>query len=205
MQVIALVGNKGGTGKTTLAINLASMLNEKAPTILLDADPQGSSMQWKQVSDTSSLEVDEASEDTASIIDRTGGYDYCVVDCPPSVQSSQTREVLRRCNVALIPVQPSPLDMWASIHVEREVAEAYQVNESMRALLVINQLEPRTRLSQLALNAMDELELPCARTSIKRRAAHRNAVLEGRSIADVGWRGREAAKEIRQLIDELGF
>ena len=89
--------------------------------------------------------------------------------------------------------------------MEQEVAEAYSVNENMRALLVINQLEPRTRLSQLALNAMDELELPCARTAIRRRAAHRNAVLEGRSIADVGWRGREAAKEIRQLIDELGF
>ncbi len=205
MQVIALVGNKGGTGKTTLAINLASMLNEKAPTILLDADPQGSSLQWKQVSDSSSLEVGEASEDPVSIIQRSGGYDYCVVDCPPSVKSSQTRDVLRCCDLALIPVQPSPLDMWASIHVEQEVAEAYSVNDSMRALLVINQLEPRTRLSQLALNAMDELELPCARTAIRRRAAHRNAVLEGRSIAEVGWRGREAAKEIRQLIDELGF
>ena len=205
MQIIALVGNKGGTGKTTLAINLASMLNQKAPTILLDADPQGSSLQWRQVSDSSSLEVGEASEDPVSAIGQSEGYDFCVVDCPPSVKSTQTRDVLRHCHLALIPVQPSPLDMWASIHVEQEVAEAYRVNENMRALLVINQLEPRTRLSQLALNAMDELELPCARTAIRRRAAHRNAVLEGRSIAELGWRGREAAKEIRQLIDELGI
>ena len=52
MAVIALVGNKGGAGKTTLAVNLACALNRIAPTVILDADPQGSSLQWRAIAES---------------------------------------------------------------------------------------------------------------------------------------------------------
>jgi len=206
MRIIALVGNKGGVGKTTLAINLASALNESAPTLLLDADPQGSSLQWKGIGgEANGLEVRDASDDLSVSLEEAGGFDFCVIDCPPSVQSSQTREALRVSELALIPVQPSPLDLWASVHIEEEVRAARSVNDKLRALLVINQMEPRTRLSRLARDVLTELNLPAANTAIRRSVAHRNAVLQGCSVMHLGSRGKAAAEEFRQLVEELGF
>ena len=204
MQVIALVGNKGGAGKTTLAINLASAFNEVAPTILLDADPQGSSLQWSYIAGEScTIEVFDGSRNLDDQIRSTSDISYCVVDCPPSVHSRQTQEALRICDLAIIPVQPSPLDLWASVHIETEVNKAQESNPALRALLVMNQSEPRTRLSKLASEALKELSLPAASTAIHRRVAHRNAILQGRSVLQMGSRGTPAADEIRQLIDEL--
>jgi chromosome partitioning protein len=204
MQVIALVGNKGGAGKTTLAINLASAFNELAPTVLLDADPQGSSLQWFNIAgDECVLNVADASIGVEDQVRSAGDVSYCVVDCPPSVHSDQTRDALRVSDLVIIPVQPSPLDLWASVHIETEVNKARKVNPGLRALLVINQSEPRTRLSRLAADALQELSLPAASTAIHRRVAHRNAILQGRSVLQMGSRGAAAADEIRQLIDEL--
>jgi chromosome partitioning protein len=204
MQVIALVGNKGGAGKTTLAINLASAFSELAPTILFDADPQGSSLQWCNIAgDTATLDVLDGSVNLADQVRSSSDLSYCVVDCPPSVHSEQTQEALRISDLVIIPVQPSPLDLWASVHIETEVNKARTANPDLRALLVINQSESRTRLSKLAAEALKELSLPAATTAIRRRVAHRNAMLEGRSVLQMGSRGAMAADEIRQLIDEL--
>ena len=204
MQVIALVGNKGGAGKTTLAINLASAFNELATTVLLDADPQGSTLQWFNIAgDECALEVADASIGVADQVRSVQDASYCVVDCPPSVHSEQTRDALRISDLVIIPVQPSPLDLWASVHIETEVEKARAVNPDLRALLVINQSEPRTRLSRLAADALRELSLPAASTAIHRRVAHRNAILQGRSVLQMGSRGALAADEIRQLIEEL--
>lgn len=205
MRVLALVGNKGGAGKTTLAINLASALNQRQPTLLLDADPQGSSLQWRDIAAEPLLEVEDGSVDLAKRLEEAVGYHYCVIDCPPSVQSAHTRSALRLSQMALIPVQPSPLDLWASVHIEAEVEQARLDNPGLRAMLVLNQVEPRTRLSQQAHAALGELGLPVARTTIRRRVAHRNAVLQGRSVLQMGSRGIEAATELQALIEELGL
>ena len=70
-------------------------------------------------------------------------------------------------------------------------------------MLVINQLEPRTKLSQLMRRALAELGLPTAQTAIRRRVAYRSSVLDGRSVIDLGSRGSVAATEIRELIQEV--
>ena len=115
----------------------------------------------------------------------------------------QTAEVLAICHIALVPVQPSPLDIWATLHIEAKVEEARQVNTGLRAVLVINQLEPRTLLSQQVRQGLAELNLPVAQTAIRRRMVYRSSVLEGRTVMDLGMRGIEAADEIRQLIEEV--
>ena len=205
MPVIALVGNKGGAGKTTLCINLARALAERDSTIVLDADPQRSSLNWHSIAEgDSAFPVLAASENVAAVADdHAARANYLVIDCPPSVHSQQTTEALAQADLALIPVQPSPLDLWASVQIETEIDRARQSNPDLQALLVINQLEPRTRLSRLMRDALAELSLPAAETAIRRRMIYRNAVIQGRSVLDVGSRGAEAADEIRQLIDEM--
>jgi chromosome partitioning protein len=205
MPIIALVGNKGGAGKTTLCVNLASALAEKAPTAILDADPQRSSLQWRElaVRDDAVAVVDAVDGLAAEVNNSRKSFVNLVVDCPPSVNAVQTAQALDLCDLALIPVQPSPLDLWATVHIVDRVEAAKQANPGLRAVLVINQLEPRTRLSQLMRQALAELDLPAARTAIRRRVAYRSSILEGRTVMDLGSRGAVAANEIRELIEEV--
>jgi len=205
MPVIALVGNKGGAGKTTLSVNLAAGLAKQASTILVDADPQGSALQWNAFSAAdNSTPVHEASDELdIQLAELSQKYDYVVVDCPPSVHAIQTIKVLEVCDLALIPVQPSPVDLWATVHTEKAVRHARQSNPDLEAMLVINQLETRTTLSRLVRDALSEIELPVAETALRRRAIFRNSVLEGKNVFDVGRRGIDAASEIDELIKEV--
>lgn len=205
MPVIALVGNKGGAGKTTLSVNIAAGIARDRNTAVLDADPQGSSLQWRAFTDDDgALTVYEAGDDLAGqILDLKGQYDCLVIDCPPSVHAPQTNTVLRACDIALIPVQPSPVDLWATVHTERAIEHAREVNPGLRAMLILNQLETRTTLSRLVREAAEEIELPVAKTGIRRRAIYRASALEGKSVFDIGRRGAEAAEELENLLKEV--
>ena len=205
MPVIALVGNKGGAGKTTLTVNLSVGLERHGRVVILDTDPQGSSAQWRSIADDDKLPpVISATESLVEMVrDLEQDNDYVVVDCPPSVQAPQTLAILQVSDKALIPVQPSPFDLWASIHIENAVTEARASNPSLQALLVINQLEPRTTLSQLMRDALAEIEVRVADTAIRRRAVYRASALEGRSVYNMGKRGAEATAELNQLIEEV--
>jgi chromosome partitioning protein len=205
MPIIAVVGNKGGTGKTTLSVNLAAGLAKQASIAVVDADPQGSSLQWREIADVQdSISVFPASEylqAQASEIARK--FDYVVVDCPPSVHAPQTISALEVCDLALIPVQPSPVDLWATVHIERAIVNARSTNPSLRSLLVINQLETRTILSRVVREALSEISLPVAKTALRRRAVYRNSALEGKTVFEMGARGAAAAEELEQLIREV--
>jgi chromosome partitioning protein len=205
MAVIALVGNKGGAGKTTLAVNLATTLARKATTVVFDADPQGSALQWQRISgsDADPRVIDMAWSLEGAFKRVAERFDHIVIDCPPSVHAPQTHAALELSDIALIPVQPSPLDLWATVHTEQAIERARETNPGLRALLVINQLEPRTRLSRLIRQALSELELSAADTAIRRRAVYRASVLEGKSVLDMGRSGAAAAAEIRNLISEV--
>jgi chromosome partitioning protein len=205
MPVVALLGNKGGAGKTTLSINLATVLADYKPTVLLDADVQESSAQWYRLSDgKSAIDVIEASENLGNQISSCrDDYHHVVIDCPPSIHSEQTQQALLHSDLVLIPVLPSPLDMWASVKIEEELDKIRQKNKSLRAMMVVNQLEPRTKLSQAIRDAMAELVIPAANTAIRRRMAYKMSVLEGKGVTQLGVRGREASNELHQLIEEL--
>ena len=206
MTVIALVGNKGGAGKTTLAVNLAVALARRAGTAVLDVDPQGSALQWRAFIDhdrAPPVFAPEGDDLASQVLHLARRFAHVVVDCPPSVHAPATDAALRVVDMALIPVQPSPVDLWATVHVERAVGEARGVNPGLKAMLVINQLEPRTTLSRLMREALAELELPVAAAAIRRRAVFRNTALEGKTVYDAGRRGAAAAAELDELVTEV--
>lgn len=205
MPVIALVGNKGGAGKTTLTVNLAVGLGRIGRIAILDTDPQGSSTQWRSLAEDVTLPPVISGDENLvkQVRDLAQEYDFLVVDCPPSVHAPQTLSILQVGDLVLIPVQPSPLDLWASIHIEQAVMDARKTNPSLQALMVINQLEPRTTISQLMREALSEIRVPIADTAIRRRAVYRASALEGRSVYTMGKRGADAAAELDQLIQEV--
>ena len=205
MPVIAVVGNKGGAGKTTLSVNIAAGLSDKAKVVMIDADPPGSSLQWRAIAgDNDNFPVYAP---TFSLKEQARNYtakhDFVLIDCPPSVKAPQTVAALEFADISLIPVQPSPIDLWATVHIEKAIHEARETNPELSALLVINQLESRTTLSKLVREVLNEIALPVAETAIRRRAIYRNSALEGKSVFGIGKRGADAIEELNSLIQEV--
>lgn len=215
MSVIVLVGNKGGAGKTTLAVNLAEALGRRVKVALIDADPQGSALHWDLNSGAGSgnesgvengggMAVFAAKPDMAAqVAELSRENGHVVIDCPPSVLADACKTALALADLALIPLQPSPLDLWAMVSLEEALEQARKVNPGLSAFLVINQFELRTTLSRLMQDALSELDIAAAKTPIRRRAVYRASAIEGRSVFGMGRRGADAAAEIEQLINEV--
>lgn len=204
MSIIAIVGNKGGAGKTTLSVNLASGINKRYRTAIIDADPQRSSLQWRAFSESDAVSVYEAEEDIqAQATKLKDKYERIVIDCPPSVYAPQTNKALEASTHAIIPVQPSPMDLWATVHIVEAVEKAKNQNPDIQPVIVINQLEPRTMLSKLVREAVNEIGVPVADAMIRRRAIFRSSILEGKSVYEMGKRGDAAVEEIEFLIQEI--
>ena len=205
-HVTAVINQKGGAGKTTLAMNLAAGLARRGETVVIDLDPQGSSRQWASLGAEpfpATVKQIVGAWDARTLHQNYRAYRHMVLDCPPSLESHATMQALRACDVALIPVLPSPVDLWASLRLPQEIAEAKKVNSRLRAYLVLNQLEPKSALSAAMHEALAEFGLPVLQASIRRRAAYRGAALEGLSVYQMGRRGSEAAAEIEAIIEEV--
>jgi len=205
MSVICLIGDRSGAGKTTLAINLAAALARKAPTVLLDADPHRAALQWcvKMQADQG-LTVEDAAWDLEKLCERCyARHQHMVIDCPVSVRSSQTQAALSISDIALIPVRPVSVDLWATVNIDYAVEDARQLNPKLNGLLVMNQLAPRQRISPLTQQSLNEIDLPVTETRIRRRLAFNNSLKQGQSVLQMGAQGRAASAEIKQLIDEV--
>lgn len=204
--LIAMMGNKGGTGKTTLAVNMAVGLMRRAPSALLDLDPQRSAWQWSRIAERAECAAHvyechgDVGEAVANLKER---YQYVVLDCPPSVHARETRDALRLCDHALVPVQPSPVDLWASLGVVEAINSARRERPRLKAHIVLNQLEAQTVLSRDIREVIDEVGLAVLRGDVRRRAIYRNAMAEGKTVFDMGGAGREAAAEVERLLTEV--
>lgn len=204
---IAVANQKGGTGKTTLALNLAAGLFRRGKTLVLDADPQGSISQWIALADDdvhmpASARVPMGNVES-HIVQASQRHKYVVIDCPPTVQADGVRQVLINVDVVLMPIQPSPLDLWASADLVAAVRESRTDNRKLKAFVVLNQLDQRNALSRSMHEALEELEFPVLRSGLGRRAAYRSAAVEGTSVYGLGHRGKTAAQEIEAIIEEL--
>lgn len=212
-HVLAVASLKGGCGKSTLAWNLAAGLARRdgAERVgLLDADPQGALTHWAAWGAAGSDEaggkvaVHAAGADpVATLTKALRRHASVLVDCPPSLDMAVTRRLLARAHVVLIPVLPSPLDLWACARTAQAVAEVRADNPGLKAWLLVNQVEPGSALSRAMSRALAELEVPALASMVRRRAAFRSATLEGVSVYQLGARGREAAREIDQVLREV--
>ncbi|TSE19181.1 Chromosome-partitioning ATPase Soj [Tepidimonas alkaliphilus] len=191
---LAVLNAKGGTGKTTLAVQLAAGLARRGSTALGDLDPQGSATQWCRSGWLPVCGGEQAWGVRAQ---------HVVWDCPPSVQHPAAQRALREADAVLVPVLPSPLDLWASWQLVEAIRAEQSRRPTLRAWLVVNQLEPGSALSAAMHEALREFELPALRAVVRRRAIYRTAALQGVSVYDLGSRAAAAVAEIEAVIEEM--
>lgn len=205
-RIIAVINQKGGTGKTTLALNLAAGLLKRGTVHLVDADPQRSITQWVSMGGGSSglpRVAQLVGNPTAILGKLTRSYRYVIVDCPPTVQGEMVAIIMRMAHQVLIPVLPSPLDLWASVDMAVAVNEAKKCNPGLSVYLVLNQVETRNALSRDMREAVSEFDVPVLVSSMQRRAVYRTAAVEGQSVYDLGKRGVRAVVDIEAIIEEI--
>jgi len=193
---LAVLNTKGGTGKTTLAVQLAAGLGRRAPCALGDLDPQGSATQWGTHAGLAVLTAANAWQQPA-------GVHHLVWDCPPSVNHPAAQRALREADAVLVPVLPSPLDLWASWALVEAIQGEQARRPSLRAWLVINQLEPGSALSGAMREALGEFGLPALRAVVRRRAIYRSAALQGATVYHLGARAAAAVADIEAVIEEI--
>ena len=205
--VIAVANQKGGVGKTTLAMNMAAGLTRRGSCIVVDADPQRSATMWIELSDSlrefPAKVVPAEDEIKKQIIQLQTEFDYIVIDCPPEIKSDSTMSAIEISQVLLIPLLPSPMDLWASTRIEELIKRVQRVNPAISAFVVLNQIEPRSAMSRGMDGALQEINIPVLRHRLSRRASYRTAALEGCSVYDLGFRGRVASEEIDNIINEV--
>ena len=204
MAIVSFLNQKGGSGKTTLAIHLAMVLAERAKVLLVDADPQGSALDWKaQRAADSGFPVVGLPKPTLhlEVAVLAESCDWVLIDGPPRA-SALTRSAVAASDLVLIPVQPSPFDLWAARDVLDILKECSTLRPDLQARFVVNRLFVRTRLGAEVRGTLADLPVAALRTEIRNRTDYAKAVREGRTAIETA-PGSAAAKDFRALADEI--
>ena len=207
-RIYTVAQQKGGAGKTTLAAHLAIAWSEAGLRVaVVDIDPQGSLTRWFQTrkeqlngkagighTQITGWRTQQAGERL------TQENDVVVIDSPPHAET-EARIAVRSAHLVIVPVQPSPMDMWATqptLDLARE--------EKVPALLVINRVPPRAKLADDLIERITAMGsnsgATVARTHVGNRIQFAAALFEGRSVTESARRTR-AAEEIQELAAEI--
>ena len=202
---ISIQNQKGGVGKTTLAIHISHALALKGARVLLvDADPQGSARDWAAArSDKTPFSVIGLDRPTLhrDLPPLAKDYDHVVIDGPPRV-SELARSAIIASDLVVVPIQPSPYDVWAADEVIKLIREASVFKENLKSVFVINRRIVNTAIGRDVGDALAEYLIPVLKTVISQRVSFAESAAAGGTVLDTDPNGA-AAKEILALTEEI--
>ncbi len=202
-KVIAVAQQKGGAGKTTLAAQLAVTWAENYRVALMDIDPQSSLTAWH------ALRTENPRNPTAIHLSDVSGwrvgteldklknsFDIVLIDCPPHAET-ETKNAMRASTLVVIPVQPSPMDLWATAPTATFAQE-----QGTDVRLILNRVPPRSRLVDTVQGLLKQKGLSMTRNVLGNRVAFAASMMEGLGVTE-SEPSSQAASEIRALAKEL--
>ena len=207
-KIIVITNQKGGCGKTTITMNLAPAIAKSGVRVLVvDGDPQGTSTRWAASANEEAPfpthviglanTTNKAHQEIKKFIDN---YDYILVDCPPSVENPFTDSALLVADLALVPIKPTPADLWAAVGIKKVIKSASNFNESLLSRIVVSMGQSNS-MSKDVSDIMDEFGIEKLNTKIYQRTVYTQATLRGGSVFD--FKDEKAISEISRLAKEV--
>lgn len=204
-MIISVQNQKGGVGKTTLALHIAySLISRGALVLLVDADPQGSARDWGAARETKlpfpivGLDRPTIHRDLPTI---AKDYNYVVIDGPPRI-SDLARSAIIAADLVVIPVQPSPYDVWAAQDIVTLIGEASVFKENLKAVFAINRRIVNTAIGRDVTEALSGYNLPVLKSQVCQRVAFAESATAGQAVQELNPKS-QASLEISALVEEL--
>jgi len=210
MAVVSIAQQKGGAGKTTLAVQLGIFwLTAGKRVAMLDIDPQASLVTWFDLrrrrwgEQEDGLVVQGLSgwRLSSELRRLRGAFDHILVDSPPHAESD-AKTAIREADLTLLPCQPHALDVWAT-----QATLDFARSDGTDAMLVLNRVRPRGRAAEMIRAEIATAGWPLAATGLGNRQAFAASIGEGRGVAETAPRspaGQEIAALAREVVARLG-
>ena len=204
MHVIAVLNQKGGSGKTTIATHLARALQLDGDGVLLvDSDPQGSARDWAAVREDQPVIVVGIDRPTIERdLKQIARKDFVVIDGAPQAADLAV-SAMKAADFVLIPVQPSPYDIWAAAELVDLVKQRIELTDGrLQAAFVVSRAIKGTKVGAEVAEALAEYGLPVLESRITQRVIYPGTAASGTTVLDADPAG-DAAAEVRALSAEL--
>ena len=210
-HIISIVNQKGGCGKTTIAMNLAGTLVERhqKKVLVIDGDPQSSATIWAGYADDNkpfpctvvSLAdaEDKAHRQIKNFVD---DYDIIIIDCPPSTNAGLNGSALLVSDLAIVPVKPSSTDLWAMKGILNLIDSVKVTNEDLVTKIALNMCSPNSKLSKTIVDfCKNDENIELIETFINNRTIYGEMALRGGIVYDSN--NSQAKIEFALFTDEI--
>ncbi|MFZ9887196.1 MAG: ParA family partition ATPase [Myxococcota bacterium] len=204
---IAMAAQKGGAGKTTIALHLADALQQAGRRVLVvDSDPQGSARTWADVAADRQVPCPTVigaggPSMRATVVAVMETADVVIIDTPPRM-AIETKTAMALADVVLVPVSPGPSDIWALGQTQETLDEVRALRPNLKARVVLNRLDRRTALGQGLGDAAAAAGLVVMEATLGNRVAFPEAIGGGQGAVSYAPKS-DAANEVTTLLDEV--